>query len=355
MKTLPDSNQLYQALSNRDTRLEGIFYFGVKTTGIFCRPGCSAKTPLRENVEYFDSIPSAMDRGYRPCKRCHPLKAAGSVPAWAEKLIDEVHKAPELEYRDEDLKQRGVDPVRIRRWFNQQYGMTFHSYLKALRLNRAFEKMKYKSNVTDAAFDSGYESISGFHEAFKLHTGANPSQSKHLNLVTLKKIPTELGPMIAGSSEAGLCFLEFDDRKMIDAQIEQLQQRMKVKFVSGQSEILEQTTREINEYFCGNRQEFTIPLDVQGTDFQQKAWKALCDIPYGETRSYKQQAIIIGNEKSVRAVASANAKNHIAIVVPCHRVIAGNGSLAGFGGGIWRKQFLLEMEASNREQSDRLI
>ncbi len=344
MQTLPDEEVLYQALLNRDTSLEGIFYFGVKTTGIFCRPSCSARKPLKRNVEYFSSIKSAMESGYRPCKVCTPLARSGDIPDWLSTLFSDVHDNPEASYKDEDLRLRGIDATRVRRWFQKNHGMTFHSYVKALRINRAFEKMKHQQDVTTTALDSGYDSLSGFHSAFRNVTGLSPSQSCKQSIITLSQFSTPLGPMFAGASEKGLCFLEFTDRKMIDDQIEQLQKQMKAKFIKGQSETLNRLEIQLEEYFAGERRDFGLPLDVCGTDFQKLAWDALLKIPYGETRSYQQQAERIGNPKAVRAVASANAKNHIAIVIPCHRVIAKGGGLAGFGGGIWRKKFLLDLE-----------
>ena len=346
MQTLPDEETLYEALINRDTSLEGIFYFGVKTTGIFCRPTCSARKPLKQNVEYFNSIASAMDNGYRPCKVCTPLAKSGEAPDWLDALLKDIHANPQERYRDEDLHARGIDATRVRRWFQKTHGMTFHAYLKALRINRAFEKMKHDQNVTSTAMDSGYESISGFHAAFRHLTGLSPSQSKTQSIITLSQFATPLGPMYAGASATGLCFLEFVDRKMIETQIEQLQKQMKARFVNGKNKLLDQVEQELNEYFAGERHDFEIALDICGTDFQKQAWDALLKIPYGETRSYQQQADGIGKPTAVRAIASANAKNHIAIVIPCHRVIAKDGGLAGFGGGIWRKKYLLDLEGA---------
>ena len=346
MQTL-DHETLYQALQNRDTSLEGIFYFGVKTTGIFCRPGCSARTPKRENVSYFLSIQAAMQDGYRPCKVCNPLLQSGDVPEWLKLLLKAVEENPQSSYKDDDLRVMEIDPARVRRWFQKHHGITFHAYVKALRINRAFKKMKNEENVTTAAFDSGYESLSGFHAAFKNATGFSPSQSRQQSLVTITRISTPLGPMYAGASERGLCFLEFTDRKEIDDQIEKLQLSMKARFVQGRNDFLDQVETQLNEYFAAKRQNFDLALDVTGSIFQLQAWQALQEIPYGVTRSYQQQANIVGNAKAVRAIASANAKNHIAIVIPCHRVIAKDGGLAGFGGGIWRKKYLLDLESGS--------
>jgi len=346
-QTIPDEDFMYQALVNRDSSLEGIFYFGVRTTGIFCRPTCSARKPKKENIDFFDSVQSALDSGYRPCKVCTPLTKTGEAPDWLRDLLDEVHAAPEESYRDEDLNKRRIDPARVRRWFQKHHGMTFHAYIKALRVNRAFEKMKNNRDVTTTAFDSGYDSLSGFHQAFSDTTGFSPSQSRNQSLVNITRLSTPLGQMYAGASEQGLCLLEFIDRKMIDEQIAQLQKQLKARFVTGINPHLKALETQLAEYFAGKRQKFDIPLDVRGSEFQQKAWQALQQIPYGETRSYQQQAVAIGNEKAVRAIASANAKNRIAIVIPCHRVIAKDGGLAGFGGGVWRKKYLLDLEKQN--------
>jgi AraC family transcriptional regulator of adaptative response/methylated-DNA-[protein]-cysteine methyltransferase len=343
-QTIPDEEFMYQALVNRDSSLEGIFYFGVRTTGIFCRPTCSARKPRKENVDYFDSVKSALDSGYRPCKVCSPLTEAGQAPDWLKQLLDEVHAAPEVSFKDEDLQMRQLDPVRVRRWFQKHHGMTFHAYLRALRVNRAFEKMKNRQDVTSTAFDSGYESLSGFHAAFSDTTGFSPSQSRNQSLVNITRLSTPLGQMYAGASEQGLCLLEFIDRKMIDDQIAQLQKQLQARFVTGINRHLSTLETQLAEYFAGERRAFDIALDVRGSEFQQKAWQALQQIPYGETRSYAQQAVAVGNTKAVRAIASANAKNRIAIVIPCHRVIAKDGGLAGFGGGVWRKKYLLDLE-----------
>jgi AraC family transcriptional regulator of adaptative response/methylated-DNA-[protein]-cysteine methyltransferase len=347
-QTIPDEDFMYQALVNRDSSLEGIFYFGVRTTGIFCRPTCSARKPRKENVDYFDSVKSALDSGYRPCKICSPLTKAGQAPDWLQQLLDEVHAAPEVSFKDEDLQMRQLDPVRVRRWFQKHHGMTFQAYLRALRVNRAFEKMKNSQDVTSTAFDSGYQSLSGFHAAFSDATGFSPSQSRNQSLVNITRLSTPLGQMYAGANEQGLCLLEFIDRKMIDDQIAQLQKQLQARFVTGVNRHLSALEVQLAEYFAGERHHFDIALDVRGSEFQQKAWQALQQIPYGETRSYAQQAVAVGNAKAVRAIASANAKNRIAIVIPCHRVIAKDGGLAGFGGGVWRKKYLLDLEKQKR-------
>jgi len=169
---------------------------------------------------------------------------------------------------------------------------------------------------------------------------------KAFTFIYLNRIATPLGSMLIGTTDEALCLLEFTDRTMLEAQLIQLQKYYKGTFLSGSNKIIEQTASEITEYFEGKRQQFSVQLDLQGSEFQRRVWKQLLDIPYGKTRSYKEQAIAIGNLKAIRAVASANGSNRIAIIIPCHRVIGSNGSLTGYAGGLWRKRYLLNLERS---------
>lgn len=163
-------------------------------------------------------------------------------------------------------------------------------------------------------------------------------------MITAAELDTPLGTMLAGATDAGICLLDFGDRAELQQQTQKLCNKLKAELVSGEHALLTQLQQQLREYFDGQRTHFDLPLVIEGTEFQQKAWCALQEIPFGETRSYQQQAIAVGNPSAVRAVASANANNHIAIIIPCHRVIAKNGNLAGYGGGVWRKQFLLDLE-----------
>jgi AraC family transcriptional regulator of adaptative response/methylated-DNA-[protein]-cysteine methyltransferase len=177
-------------------------------------------------------------------------------------------------------------------------------------------------------------------------TGFNPMHSKENNMITLTRLETPLGPMFAAASDAGLCLLEFTDRRMLETQFERLKKLMKAEIVTGLYPLFAEVDRQLQEYFAGQRHNFELPLDLRGTEFQRRVWQALTEIPYGETRSYQQQAESLGNTQAVRAVARANGENRIAIIVPCHRVIGKDGHLTGYGGGLWRKQKLLELEGA---------
>jgi len=342
---LLDHKIMYSALVKKDHSFEGSFIFGVKTTGIFCRPTCTARKPKVENVEYFSTTKEALDHGYRPCKVCRPMELYGETPTWIKGILKEIRTTPDIKLKDYDLKQRGVDPARIRRWFQKHHGITFHAYMRSLRINRAFSQIKHNQSVIDTALDNGYESLSGFHDAFKKTTGFSPTGSKTGNIVTITRILTPIGPMFAGATEEGICLLEFTDRRMLDTQIARLRKLLKAEFIPGENIHFLELDKQLKEYFDKKRKTFDLSLVIPGTEFQTKTWSKLQSIPYGETRTYQQQANEVGKTKAVRAVATANGDNRISIIIPCHRVIAKNGDLAGYGGGLWRKQYLLDLES----------
>ena len=178
---LPAKEEMYRALVNKDIAYEGVFVAAIKTTGIFCRSSCHARKPKKENVEYYSSNSEALSYGFRPCKVCKPLETFGETPAWITALLEDVLNQIDLRYSDQDMRRRGVEPAKLRRWFKKHHGMTFQAYLRALRLNRAIGRIKQSQKVTDAAFSSGYESLSGFNEAFKEAHGFFPNKESSTN------------------------------------------------------------------------------------------------------------------------------------------------------------------------------
>lgn len=341
------ADTFYDAYVNKNSHYEGIFFMAVKTTGIFCRPGCTAKTPKRENVEFFSSTHDALEMGYRPCKKCQPMHPKGEVPDWVKQVMDWLADHPQNRITDEQLRENNIEPARLRRWFKKNHGMTFQAYQRLLRIGRSYEQIKLGQNVINTAFNNGYDSLSGFNDSFKKITGFAPSSSKHRKVIHITRLLTPLGPMFAAASDNGLCLLEFCDRRAIEKQLAWVQKRLDSVFVAGDHEILIELQKQLDEYFNQQRKEFDIKLDIAGTDFQLSAWSALQKIPYAETRSYHQQAVMLGKPGAVRAVGTANGMNAIAILIPCHRVIAKSGGLAGYGGGLWRKQYLIDLEKNN--------
>ena len=338
------SDRMYQASIEKDPAFEGVFWMAVKTTGIFCRPTCSARKPKFENVEFFNNTKDAILKGYRPCKVCNPLENPNETPDFIQKLLNELTENPALKLKDYDLVDRGWEPATVRRWFLKNHGMTFHAFQRMFKINSAFKKLQSGENIVDAAFDSGYQSLSGFNESFKNIFGVSPKNSKSEKVVDLKRIETPLGTMIACADENGICMLEFSDRKALPTELKEISKYFNANIIQGENPHFKVLEEELEEYFKGKRKDFTVPLSPVGTEFQKNVWEVLRKIPYGTTRSYQEQAKILGNPKAVRAVANANGLNKISIIIPCHRVIGSDGKLTGYGGGIWRKQKLLELE-----------
>lgn len=338
---------MYKAIVDKDPSFEGTFITAVKTTGIFCRPTCTARKPKMENVEFLRSTREALQKGYRPCKVCHPLEKIGETPAPYKQIMEELSKDPTIKFKDWDLIQKGIEPGAIRRWFIKNHGITFHAYQRMFRINAAFKKIQAGETVTSVAFESGYESLSGFADSFKSIFGVSPVNSKDKMVITLTRLETPLGTMISCATEKGICLLEFTDRKMLETELKGLAKILNATIIQGYSVYFDLLKQQLDEYFQGKRKEFSIPLFTPGSSFQQSVWQALQTIPYGETRSYKQQAIALNRQAAVRAIANANGMNRISILIPCHRVIGENGHLTGYGGGIWRKKWLLDHERNN--------
>lgn len=334
----------YKALTSKDPQYEGLFFAAIKTTGIFCRPTCRARKPKKENVEFFQTAKEAMANGYRPCKICHPLEYPGETLQEIKSILQEIEQNPGSKITDYGLTVRGIEPSKVRRWFLKNHGMTFQAYQRMLRINIALRNIKKGDKVIEAAFDSGYESLSGFQHTFKKTTSKNPSEGKKGNVLSFERFSTPLGPMIAIGDDEGIYLLEFAERRMLETELKQLEKYFNASILPGTNKSIKELKKQLNEYFEGKRRQFDVPLRTFGTEFQKKAWNALLKIPYGKTRSYKMQAEIIGHPKAVRAVGTANGCNRIAIVIPCHRVIGENGKLTGYGGGLWRKQWLLNHE-----------
>jgi AraC family transcriptional regulator, regulatory protein of adaptative response / methylated-DNA-[protein]-cysteine methyltransferase len=333
-----------RAFFEKDSQFDGVFFTAVRTTGIFCRPSCPARKPLPENIEFFAAARDALFAGYRPCQRCRPLSLPGEPPGWVKGLLDEVDRDPSRRWKEQDLREMGVDPQRARRWFTGHYGMTFHAYHRARRLGAAFSSLRNGQDLTDTAYDSGFESLSGFRDAFSKEFEIPPGRARSKNQVMVRQIYTPLGPMVAGATEDGLVLLEFADRRMLEKQIRRLQRLLTCPMTPGSSPVLDETEQQLKTYFDGSLRRFTVPLTTPGSPFQRQVWEALRQIPYGGTASYSEQAARIGRPECVRAVARANGENRIAILIPCHRVVASDGSLCGYGGGLWRKRYLLALE-----------
>ncbi len=343
-RALPPESAMLAAIARKDSSFDGLFYTGVRTTGIFCRPSCRAKTPRRENVQFFSAVKDALFAGYRACLRCKPLLSIGSHPAWVKNLLARVESREGARFKDFELSQQGIDPARARRYFQEHFGMTFQAYSRARRLSGALSQLRLGFDLDNTAADAGFESLSGFRDAFSKVFGEPAGKADQARAIHMALVETPLGPMVGGSDGSALVFLEFTNRRMMEAQIETLKKRFRVGFVPKDDDIIRRTRRELEEYFAGKRRAFSVPIAFPGTPFETKVWNQLVEIPYGETISYEDLAARIGSKGAVRAVGSANGRNRITILVPCHRVVNKSGALGGYGGGLWRKEALLSLE-----------
>src|SRR5215813_14006216 len=344
MELLPPTETMYRALVNRDASFEGIFFVGVRTTGVFCRPTCAAKKPARENVDFFATSSEALESGYRPCLRCHPMDPDQRPPKLIERLRNEVERAPGGRLTDKELAALAIDPSTARRQFKRHYGMTFQAYHRARRMGLALSEVRQGSRVDQARNGSGFESESGFREAFARVFGELPSNAKTQAALVAERIDTPLGPMIAVADDEGLRLLEFVDRRATESELSILRKRLRTNVVPGKHRYLDSVRSQLEDYFAGKKLEFEVPLAPVGSTFQLRAWKILQSIPVGETRSYSWMAKRLGDENARRAVGRANGTNMICIIIPCHRVIRADGTLCGYGGGLWRKKWLLDHE-----------
>lgn len=348
---LPSHDAMMKAFYARDESSEGIFLVGVRTTGIFCRPTCGARKPKPTNIAFYPNASAALHDGFRPCKLCKPLDASVPPPPLVLKLRDAVEADPTGRITEKELLAQGIDPSTARRQFRRYYGMTFHAYARARRMGLALRGVAAGDTVTEAQFAQGFESSSGFRDAVQRLFGAPPRDAANRGRILMaERISTPLGRMLAVADDAGLHILDFVDRRGLERKLLTLRNRLKVTVVPGTHPVLTAAASQIAEYFAGTRFRFDLPLAPTGSEWEQKAWQHLQSIPVGTTQSYGQMAGLLGRKGASRAVGRANGMNFISIIIPCHRVIASDGNLRGYGGGLWRKQWLLNHEI-NRDQT----
>lgn len=343
----------YKIITTRDLRYAGQFIAAIRTTGIYCRPGCPARTPKAENCLYFDTIEAARAAGYRACKRCHPDTPFCPPSMMIDRALAALKADPHKNWSEKDVRGAGWDNSTLRRHFQKRFGMSFLAYARKQRLSQAAKYLQRGERVIAAQLEAGYESASGFRAAYKAQFGVAPSmglagspKADAASPLFIEWIETPLGRMISIADEQGLFLLEFTDRKNMAGQMARLMRYYTRPILPGTTKISEQIRGELAAYFDGKLTQFQTPLKFAGTAFQSSVWQALTQIPYGQTCSYAQLAQDIGAEKAVRAVASTNARNALAIIVPCHRVIGKNGKLTGYAGGIGRKDALLRLEGA---------
>lgn len=339
------ADRFYRALLERDPKYVGTFFVGVTSTSVFCIATCRARKPKRKNVVFFSDFKAALHAGFRPCKICRPTENANEAPEHVAQAIQLVKENPKEKISDARLRAMGIGPEAVRRWFKSNYGVTFQAYQRMYRINQAMLELKQGKAATATAYDAGYESLSGFGYTYKKLLGKSPQKSASDSTILIQRLTTPLGPMLACATGKGICLLEFVDRKMLETEFHDLQKRLQGRIIAGENSHLKQLKRELESYFAGDLKQFGVALHKPGTDFQQEVWKALQKIPFGSTTHYQALAKSLNRPQSARAVAAANGANRISILVPCHRVLGKDGSLTGYGGGLARKQWLLDHEA----------
>lgn len=335
-----DRDWAFAAFDARDRSLDGRFVGAVKTTKIYCKPSCPARRPLRENVEFFENGTAARAAGYRACKRCLPddVGRDSEGVAKAIALIDSGEEGLSLQAL---ANAAGYAPHHFHRIFKRATGVTPASYTRAARAKRAETALDREASVTEAIYAAGYSGPSRFYAHSKARLGMNPSAWKNGGAgVTIRwaMAQTTLGTMLLAATDKGICRLSFDEDE------DQLHRRFpRATIVPGDSLFADLVNRAI-EAVDHPAQMPSLPLDVQGTAFQEAVWAQLQRIPPGETRTYAQIAAAVGKPKAVRAAGTANGANNIAVLIPCHRVIRTDGSMGGYAYGIERKEKLLMME-----------
>ena len=303
-----------------------------------------ARKPKFINCEFFETAQQALLASYRPCKRCRPLSHPNHVSELVQRLVEAVEENPEKRWRDKDFEELSIDVSTARRQFQKRFGMTFVEYARARRMGIAMKHIREGDSVIEAQISTGYESSSGFRDAFSRIMGAAPTKLGLKSILKASWLDTRLGPMIAISSDSALYLLEFVDRRGLEREVERLREKTKSAIIPGTTEPISLIEKELASYFDGTLKEFKTPLFFLGSPFQQQVWNELKKIPLGTTRTYLDIAKAVDRPAAFRAVAQANGANQLAIIIPCHRVINTNGEIGGYGGGITRKEWLINFE-----------
>lgn len=338
----------WQAVKMNDPRFDGAFVLGVKTTGIYCKPSCRARLPKRENVDFYQSPRIAERHGFRACKRCRPSEIDRVDPQVAKILkACQMIDGDDLLSLDDLSASVGLSPYHLQRSFKSLIGVSPKKYAEAKRMERFKSELRESGDVTTAMYEAGFGSSSRLYEKAVENLGMTPSVYKKGGVgmeIGYAIAECELGKLLVARTKRGICSVTFGDD--VDALRKGLVREFPHAEISEDAENLKNAVDAIIKYLAGRTRRLVLPLDLQATAFQMQVWDFLRTIPYGETRSYSEVAEALGDRKKVRAVAQACAKNRVAVVIPCHRVVASDGSLSGYRWGVERKRRLLAAERS---------
>ena len=355
---LLDETACWDAVTRRDPASDGQFFLGVLTTGIYCRPSCPARHPLRKNVRFYQDPAEAERDGLRPCLRCRPLAAVSRNPN-AERVRKicryiEAHatQSDAAALSLESLAERaGLSRFHFQRSFQAIVGVTPRQYVEACRLNQFKTSLRQAPDVTAAIYDAGYGSSSRVYERSDAQLGMTPKQYRDGGsnlIITYTMVDSPAGRIMIGATDRGSCFVQFgqDQEELLRA----LEEEYPAAFLEAMRDpappVFRQWITALSAHLAGRQQPHKdLPLDIRATAFQMRVWNYLQSIPYGQTRSYSEVAVAIGQPNAARAVANACARNTVAILIPCHRVIRGTGDPGGYRWGLDRKKKLIDLES----------
>ena len=341
-------DERWQIVQRRDSRHDD-FIYAVRSTGIYCRPSCSARIPHRKQVVFFSTASTAEQAGFRACRRCQPEKTISPQAEIVQRVCDWIENNPDETVTLAVLSRKfSISPYHLQRTFRRYTGITPRQYAESCRISRLKAQLRTSESVTDALYNAGYGSSSRLYEHAKVHLGMTPGAYRRGGQgmqITYGLANCTLGRVIVGATEYGICALGLGHS---DTDLEAF---LKGEFPNARTQRDEGSIRQlmvaILKYLDGKLTGQELPLDVNGTNFQRKVWDVLMSIPYGTTRSYSEIARLIGQPEATRAVARACATNPVAILVPCHRIVRKDGNLGGYRWGIGLKKDLLEKESSS--------
>jgi AraC family transcriptional regulator of adaptative response/methylated-DNA-[protein]-cysteine methyltransferase len=349
----------WESILHRDPSADDRLLYGVKTTGVYCRPTCPSRRPKRDNVAFFSSVEAAERAGFRACQRCRPnlAKSANNSVERARAYID-THIA---DFTDERItldllgEQAGLSPYHLQRKFKELIGLTPAQYIRARKSERLKGELRRGETVSRATFGAGYGSSSRVYDDAPARLGMTPATYRRGGAgarIDYVIANTSLGTLLVGATDRGVCAVKLgDDAQNLEADLEREYPAATRALVAAPTSALAVWVKDIVDAVDGRIIRPDVPIDVQASAFQWKVWRELQKIPFGETRSYTDIAGAIGSPKAVRAVANACASNRVAVVIPCHRVVRQTGSLGGYRWGVERKQQLLTKERATREKS----
>lgn len=346
----------WAAVIGHDAASDGDFVYAVRTTGVYCRPSCPSRRPRRDNVSFFDRPEAAEAAGFRACRRCLPGGGDGASPGRAARAVAAACRLLDAGGDGLSLAELGtmvgLSPSYLQRSFKRLVGSTPRQYAAAARLERAKQGMRGGDGVTASLYGAGYGSSRAFYEEASSALGMRPAQYRHggaAQTIRYTAVPSELGPVLVATTERGVCTVRFLDPDGDDAG-DVLRAEFPAAVLERDDGGLRAAAERVTAAVAGGAGDLELPLDVRASAFRLRVWRELRAIPRGETRSYTEVARAIGRPSAARAVASACAANPVAVIVPCHRVVAADGTLAGYRWGLDRKRALLRAERSEREE-----